>query len=89
MAGSVADDLEALRASWGETGIPRDAASQILAVVCRHMDKPKLAWREPTPNEGDWCELCGWPRSGHGVMVECVGQFAKQPPREREAGEEG
>ena len=85
---SVSEDLDALRASWGETGVPRNAASQILEVVCRHMEKPKLAKRTPTPNEGDWCELCGWPRDGHGSMRGCVGQFAKQPAREREPGED-
>jgi len=88
---TVAEDLDLLRAEWGNTGTPPNAAAQIAAVVARHIGGDgRLRHKTRTPNEGDWCELCCLPRDGHVPAVTvCPGVFLAPAKRDREPGEEG
>lgn len=77
---TVTEDLDLLRASWGETGIPRDAAAQIAKVLARHIGRRQKPKHQPTPNEGDWCERCGVVRWHHARMSpHCPGVSTTEP----------
>ena len=91
---SVGADLTTLRAQWKAAGrIPPDACGQIVAAVSRHISVEQAkARRFRTPNEGEWCALCGVPIDSHKLVAPaCPGEFAPgvEPVVPREPGEDG
>ena len=65
---NVVEELAMLRAKWAAEGTPKDAGSQIVKALSRGMTFEKEPLGCHTPNEGEWCEVCGMPKAYHEAM---------------------
>ena len=79
---TIGDDLTRLRLDWGANGVPRDAYSQISAVLEKHIGSPGRApRRELTPAELERCGRCDLPRICHERLSGgCAGAFSDSRP---------
>ncbi|HDL49745.1 MAG TPA: hypothetical protein ENH33_07305 [Actinobacteria bacterium] len=93
---TINDELTSLRLDWDANGVPRDAYSQISAVLDRHVGHGGPGGHAPrrglTGAELERCGRCGLPRISHERLSGgCPGAFSDSPgapPARREIWDE-